>query len=194
MQVDESSPASASNTPSETHDGAYDDDDDDDAVFELRFTPSVALVATVRRFVSEFYSQMLGDQDLSGRLAMATHEMLENTVHYSSDGRGSLEIFMKRRPQRVDVCIKTRNRAEPQALARAKEALDGVVDAEDPNAHYLTLCRRAAKRSDGGSGLGLGRIRAEADLGVSYSIGGEQLTIRVEGSFDVENPTTATLA
>ncbi|AKU99877.1 hypothetical protein AKJ09_06541 [Labilithrix luteola] len=168
--------------------------DDDDAVFELRFTPSVALVATVRRFVSDFYAQMLGDDDLSGRLAMATHEMLENTVHYSSDGKGSLEIFMKRRPQRVDVCIKTRNRAEAEVLARAKEALDGVVGAEDPNAHYLALCRRAAKRSDGGSGLGLGRIRAEADLGVSYSIGGEQLTIRVEGSFDVGNPPPPTLA
>lgn len=75
-------------------------------------------------------------------------------------------------------------------MERAREALEGVVTASDANAHYLTLVRRAAKRTDGGSGLGLGRIRAEAGLEVSYVIEGDMLTIRVEGNFDLSNDTT----
>ncbi|AKU99308.1 hypothetical protein AKJ09_05972 [Labilithrix luteola] len=157
----------------------------DEGFFELRFSPSVALVATVRRFVTEFYAQVLGNADLSGRLAMATHEMLENTVHYSSDGRGAIAIAMKKQPESVEIRIETTNSVVPDRLARAKEALDGVVGASDPNVHYLSLVRRAAKRTDGGSGLGLGRIRAEADLDVSYRVEGDQLTIRVEGKFDL---------
>jgi hypothetical protein len=36
--------------------------------------------------------------------------------------------------------------------------------------------KRAATRTEG-SGLGLGRIRAEADMAIEYAIDGEELTI-----------------
>jgi hypothetical protein len=62
--------------------------------------------------------------------------------------------------------------------------LDDVVSAPDPAAHYLTLVRRAAKRRDGGSGLGLGRIRAEADLALKYEIEGDTLILTAYGIFE----------
>ena len=55
--------------------------------------------------------------------------------------------------------------------------------AEDPEALYNQLVRRAAKRRDGGSGLGLGRIRAEADLALSYAIEGDTVVVTAEGRF-----------
>lgn len=162
---------------------------DDEALFELRFAPSVALVSIVRRFVSDFYDELLGDADASHKLAMATHEMLENAVHYSSDGRSELVVSLHRKAREYIVTIETKNRATGERLVKVRHALDEVVNAEDPTALYNQLMRRAAKRTDGGSGLGLGRIRAEGDLALSYSIDGDLLVVKAEGRFN-SRPTT----
>ncbi len=79
--------------------------------------------------------------------------------------------------------ITTKNRATGDRLVKVRHALDEVVNAEDPAALYNQLMRRAAKRTDGGSGLGLGRIRAEGDLSLSYSIEGDTLVITAQGRF-----------
>jgi hypothetical protein len=156
---------------------------DPDALFELRFSPSMALIATVRRFVTEFYAQVLADDDVSHRLAMATHELLENAARYGVDGRSALDILLRRSADSVKVVIQTKNRVYPDDLARATAALDGVIDASDPEAHYQALFRRAATRTDGGSGLGLGRIRVEADLALSYDVADDVLRILATGTF-----------
>ena len=158
-------------------------DENDEALFELRFQPTVALVSTVRRFVSEFYSELLLDADMSHKLAMATHEMLENAVHYSIDRRSELHISYSRNDSVDIVCIKTKNRATEERLAKVRSALDEVVNAPDVAELYNQLVRRAAKRRDGGSGLGLGRIRAEADLTLSYAIEGDTIVVTAEGRF-----------
>ena len=55
--------------------------------FHLVFRPNIKLVSTVRRFTGEFYRRVLVDQDLASRLALATHEMLENAVTYRTTTR-----------------------------------------------------------------------------------------------------------
>ena len=155
----------------------------DNAFFELRFSPRPAMIATVREFVSDFYAQVLEDEDSSTRLAMATYEMLENCVRHGVDGRSMIHIVARRTDDRIVIAIETKNRATHEQLTRARAALDGVVRAEDPNAYYLTLLNRAAVRTDGGSGLGLGRIRAEGDLSVSYEIEDDMLRVLATGEF-----------
>ena len=157
--------------------------DSDEALFELRFQPTVALVSTVRRFVTDFYREQFHDADVSHKLAMATHEMLENTVHYSIDRRSELVISLHRVSGQYVVTIQTKNRATEERLDKVRHALEEVVGAEDPEALYNQLVRRAAKRRDGGSGLGLGRIRAEADLALSYAIEGDTVVVTAEGRF-----------
>lgn len=157
--------------------------DSDEALFELRFQPTVALVSTVRRFVSDFYRELLCDEDVSHKLAMATHEMLENAVHYSVDRRSSLVITLHHVGVQFLISIQTKNRASHERLVKVRQALDEVVGAEDPSALYNQLVRRAAKRRDGGSGLGLGRIRAEADLALSYAVEGDTIVVTAEGRF-----------
>ena len=153
------------------------------AIFELRFEPTVALVSTVRRFVTDFYGEQFEGDEVSHKLAMATHEMLENTVHYSLDGRSELTIALRRSSEQFAVTIQTKNRATAERLDKVRSHLDEVVCADDPEALYIELVRRAAKRRDGGSGLGLGRIRAEADLALSYAIEGDTIIVTAQGSF-----------
>jgi hypothetical protein len=155
---------------------------EDQSLFELRFRPTVALVSTVRRFVSEFYRELC-DADISHKLAMATHEMLENAVHYSTDQCAELTISAVKHDREIVVTIRTKNRATTERLAKVRVALDEVVGAEDATTMYNRLVRRAAKRTDGGSGLGLGRIRAEADLALSYAIDGDTVAVTAEGHF-----------
>jgi hypothetical protein len=156
-----------------------------ESFFELRFSPDVSLVASVRRFVTEFYVRLLGDADVAHRVAMATHELLENTVSYSYDQRSEFRITVRRHGKSAKVALETKNRATPEQLALVRRALDEVVGAPDPAALYTDLMRRAAKRRDGGSGLGLGRIRAEADLTIDYEISGDLLTLTAHGTYEL---------
>jgi hypothetical protein len=156
-----------------------------EAFFELRFSPDVSLVASVRRFVGDFYVRLLGDADVAHRVAMATHELLENAVSYSYDQRSEFRISVRRNATSANVSLETKNRATPDRMALVRRALDEVVGAADPAALYLDQMRRAAKRKDGGSGLGLGRIRAEADLTLEYVIEGDILTLTARGTYEL---------
>jgi hypothetical protein len=141
--------------------------------FHLVFRPNIKLVSTVRRFTNEFYRRVLVDQSLAERLALATHELLENAVAYSSDGETSMRI-------EVDgdvLVIRTWNRTSAERLASVKKLIDGIVAAPDPEQYYQHLLATAAKRTEG-SGLGLARVRSEAEMGLEYEVQDDQLCIR----------------
>ncbi len=153
----------------------------EDTEFDLRFSPDVRLVSTVRTFLTELCAHVLESEEATSKIAVTTHELLENAVHYSADGRAELVVRLKTTPTSTTVAIETQNRATPERIALARHALDEVLAADDPTLFYLALMRRAARRTHVGSGLGLGRIRAESDLAVSYIIEDDHVTIRARG-------------
>jgi hypothetical protein len=154
----------------------------EDARFELEFAPNVALVPTVRRFVTKFYGKVMNNADVTDRLAVAAHELLENAVRYSADAQTGIGIQVGRDGADLDVTIRTKNRASAAQLEFARRALDEVVSAPDASAVYAAQVRRAATRTDG-SGLGLGRVCAETGLKLSYEIRGDSVTIVARGRF-----------
>ena len=115
---------------------------DRDAYFELNFRPNVALVSVVRRFVSEFYQKFLSDPDGTSRVALATHELLENAVKYSKDGETTIRIAVERDTMPRRVRIRLSNRAEPANIAAIREIVDGVAKAPDAFAFYQALIVR----------------------------------------------------
>lgn len=141
------------------------------AYVELNFRPNVQLVSVVRRFVSEFYQRTLGDPDGSSRVALATHELLENAVKYSKDGETTIRIEVNTSLPRT-VTIMLRNRAEESHIAAIREIVDGVAAASDAFAYYQQLLLAKAKRREG-SGLGLARICAEGEMKITLTLHGE---------------------
>ena len=138
---------------------------------ELNFRPNVQLVSVVRRFVSEFYQRFLSDADGTSRVALATHELLENAVKYSKDGETTIRIEMTSdTPKQVKIVL--RNRADEKNIAAMREIIDGVANADDAFGFYQKLIVAKAKRKDG-SGLGLARICAEGEMTIKYSLEGD---------------------
>src|SRR5690349_6476892 len=67
----------------------------DTYLFELRFTPNIRLVPIVRRFVSDFYREVFEDEEAISRMALVTHELMENAVQHSSGGEAHLLVEMR---------------------------------------------------------------------------------------------------
>jgi hypothetical protein len=147
-----------------------------EASFELVFKPSLTLVSVVRRFVQNFYEQTVG-LDAGSQLALATHELLENAVKYSSDGETSLSIDVVRVEQRREVTIRTVNRARHQEIEVVEELLRELQRTDDAFQFYQQLMTKSARRSDV-SRLGLARIVAEADMTLEHQRDGDRLTIQ----------------
>lgn len=154
----------------------------EDAYCELSFSPNVSLIATVRRFVGEFYARVLEDPEVTSRLVVATHELLENAVRYSADGQSSIRIGVQRRDRHVEIGIETRNRTTPDRYVTVRGLLDEMNGAKDRGAFYQALLRRSARRETG-SGLGLGRIYAESEMDLSVCLTGDVLHLRARASF-----------
>jgi anti-sigma regulatory factor (Ser/Thr protein kinase) len=149
--------------------------------FELRFGPRIESVSVVRRFVSDFYKPVLLDEDLASRMALATHELLENAVKYAAAGEAEIRIAIETQPDGPSVVIRTMNRATPENLRTAADAFDEMNRTSDPYEYYQQVMRRSARRTEG-SGLGLARVRAEAEMSLSCDISDEKLTITARGA------------
>ena len=145
--------------------------------FHVSFRPNVKLVSTVRRFTAEFYERVLVDQEVSEKVALATHELLENAVAYALDGETGVRIEV------VEdlLTIKTWNRTSPERLEAVKAAVDQMNQESDPDKYYQGMLEKTAYRTDG-SGLGLARIRAEADMTVKCVIESDRVCIEASTS------------
>jgi len=146
------------------------------ACFELRFKPNIQMVTVVRQFVSAFYAHLLDSSDTTDRIALATHELLENAVKYSTDGETAIRIEVRDEDDPPNVTIRTWNRTGPAGRAAAVAALEASRDATDALAFYLERMAEAARRTTG-SGLGLARIRAEAEMEIGYELVDDELCV-----------------
>ncbi len=149
------------------------------AYFEMSISPSMSFVSVVRRFVASFYECILSDIDLASRVALATHELLENAVKYSIDGETTIRMEITTTTTPPTVRIRTRNRADAVRAAILCRNIDEMNALADPIEFFQRLMKRGARSGTPG-GLGLGRIAAEAEMTVSYTLVGELVEVRAE--------------
>jgi hypothetical protein len=131
---------------------------------QVSFRPNAKLVSTVRRFTEQFYEHMLDDADMTDKVALATHELLENAVAYASDGETGVRVELLD----DELVVRTWNKIAPDRL-EALAKLFAEMNSIEPEEYYRTMLKKTAYRTDG-SGLGLARVRAEAEMAVTYEL------------------------
>ncbi len=162
-------------------------DGQEPAHFSTTFGNRPRMARLVRRFVSDFHDEIvLGPRsprptsEQASQLSMAAHELVENAVRHGPEGEARFSITIE--PDAEDpancytVRMKTRNRADPRDHTVVQQLLADLEQAEDPLTVYLGLMEETVKRSEG-SGLGLARIRVEAQMEVTCVIDGDELEI-----------------
>lgn len=143
--------------------------------------PGERMVTAVSSLVSEFCKTLLWDRDIADRFHMAAQELAENLVKYSSGSEVSLTAELIAGEDNTVLQLAARNHSTKEQLDAVELRLRELTTTDDPVELYDRLIRETAPLEDG-SGLGLARIRAEAELDVDYSIVGTELTISVRAS------------
>ncbi|HKE18275.1 MAG TPA: hypothetical protein VKB80_25530 [Kofleriaceae bacterium] len=174
--------------------------DEDRAYVELQFCPSPELIPIVRRFVSAFCERLLSQADAASRLALVTHELLENTVKFSIDNVSSIHLGVAREDGATEVSIRTRNRCSAEDRDSALAVVRDIENSGDAFVYYQQVMRSNARRRDG-SGLGLARICAEAEMSLDCRVEGDELILVAHATLpdepdapmvpDIDDPTFA---
>jgi hypothetical protein len=144
--------------------------------FELTFRPDVELITTVRRFVEVLCMRVAADKALAARVAIATHELLENALKFSVDGTATVGVHVDPGGGKPIVRVRTRNRASAGHRDTLVTYLDEMEAATDPGDYYHERMIRSSRRP-GVSQLGLARVRCEAEMVLSYVVDGDVVTI-----------------
>jgi hypothetical protein len=144
--------------------------------FRLTIRPTTTLITSTRRFAGDVLGSVLRDPDSTSRIALTIHELLENTLKYSTDGQALLHVTVggdEGGRRRVEVTA--RNRATPEQARDLGRRINALAAAEDPMALYADLMRQSVHRS--GSGLGLARIRVEGEMQLSCALEGDAVIV-----------------
>lgn len=153
-------------------------DSDGSSYFELRFAPTPRVINTVRRFVQEFFENVLGGGDDCARVALATHELLENSVRHAPSGDISLRVTVYALAQSSLVTILTRNVAAPDQVMKVREILAQLSGSRAAET-YANMMNESSMTPIG-SGLGLARTRVEAEMDLLCDEEGGQLHVRAQ--------------
>ena len=142
----------------------------------MDFYPAPPQIPLLRRFVIDFYTKLAIDAELVSRLALTTHEMLENAMKYSLDGMARLEIDVEH-DGTPSFTVRTINKSTASNIEHLTRQFAEMSDYTDSWQFYRLTMERTAWRLDG-SGLGLARLWAEADMTLSLRLDGEIVEIR----------------
>jgi two-component sensor histidine kinase len=146
---------------------------------DLACAPGLDQVPSIREFIESYYQIVLRDPDLISRIAIAAHELLENAAKYSSRGGSRLRIEIKGGAAPGKVSVSVSNVADPARLEELKGTISALGKTDDAAELYQAYIERAARR-DEGSGLGLARIRAEAEMSLVLELEGNQVCVKAE--------------
>ena len=147
--------------------------------------PPASLASQTREFLSNLYGELL-DLDEVDCIAMTAHELLENVAEYSAEGASRIDVLLEDDNGRTQVRVRTCNSAPPDRLDELQRLVDRIRSTPDPLAVYDELIAGSPFRQ--GSGLGLARIRAEADMQLECTVHGCIVTIVAQRLVSIRRP------
>jgi hypothetical protein len=152
---------------------------------DLSFNPRLESVTAVRRFLEVHLGKLMRDAQLTSRMAVTVHELLENAAKYSTGGGSRLHVEVDPTVPRT-LSISVANNADPRHLPELRATIDELSSAGDPFDVYQRFLLRAATR-DEGSGLGLARICVEAQMDVTLETSDQGICVKAVATLPAES-------
>lgn len=148
---------------------------------EMIFGPRWTYIATVRTFLQNFLSITLTDNKWADVISMAASELLENAVKYASEEGTKISVEHNKDENKLYLIVE--NFSSPENYKVLSGEIE-KINKGDPQEVYLQKMQEAALRTDGGSQLGLARIRYESNASIGITV--EDDLVRVTVIFDLK--------
>lgn len=133
-------------------------------------------ITPVRRVVAEIAKSIGLADDMASRLALAAHELMENALKYSVDPDRSVRLRLSiEAGQKAQVTVS--NASNRACYEQTQQRVRQINRTDNPAELYQAMIAKSLKRKRG-SGLGLARIRAEADMQLHCVLRGDMLSVR----------------
>ena len=142
---------------------------------ELRMIFGIGMASVVRRFVETVAERLGVSDDASVGIALATHELCENVAKYGVGCRGTVCLDVRRDADGARIVLSVTSEAHPNDIDGLKQRFREMEKAPDPMTYYVALMGKEAPKGE--SGLGLARIRAEADMTLGLAVDAGLVTV-----------------
>jgi anti-sigma regulatory factor (Ser/Thr protein kinase) len=143
----------------------------------LRMKPPWVFVDEIRRFVESFCACACPGQSREAQVALAVHELMQNAIPHA--GGESVDLTLQVDPVADRIEIAVSNPATEEQFQDFKGRLDRINQEPDPLQSYLRAMAEAPMNQRGG--LGLARVRFEAQLELSITREGNRITVLAWG-------------
>lgn len=146
----------------------------------IRMKPPWVFVDEIRRFVESFCLCACPGQCREGQVALAVHEMMQNAIPQSGGEDVDLTLQVDPGANRIEVAVS--NPCSQEQFLELRERVDRLNSEPDALRSYLRAMAEAPASTRGG--LGLARIRFEAQLELSVIREGRRVTVLARGPLD----------
>jgi anti-sigma regulatory factor (Ser/Thr protein kinase) len=128
----------------------------------IRMNPPWMFIDEIRRFVESFCACASLGPDREAQVALAVHELMQNAVPFARGGEVELDLEVDPRADRV--LIRVVNTCPDEEFRTLCARIDAMYREPDALAHYLVTMKAQPATARGG--LGLARVRFEAQLDI----------------------------
>jgi anti-sigma regulatory factor (Ser/Thr protein kinase) len=146
----------------------------------LRMKPPWVFVDEIRRFVESFCSCACPGESREAQLALAVHELMQNAIPHAGGEDVDLTLQVDPGADRVEIAV-----SNPCPDAQYEELKGRVAHMyQEPDALRAYLKAMAEAPVEVRGGLGLARVRFEAQLDVAVTREGRRVTVLAWGKLN----------
>jgi len=146
----------------------------------LRMRPPWVFVDEIRRFVESFCACASPGRSREAQVALAVHELMQNAIPQAGGAEVDLSLQVDPDGNRIEVSVS--NPCSEEAYTELLARLDQLNAEPDALRGYLKAMQETPTVHRGG--LGLARVRFEAQLDLSVTRVGQRVTILAHGPLD----------
>jgi anti-sigma regulatory factor (Ser/Thr protein kinase) len=143
----------------------------------IRMSPPWVFIDEIRRFTESFCACACPGADREAQVALAVHELMQNAVPRAQGEEVELVLEVSR--DQDEIGVRVSNRCSDAEYEELRERVDRMNEEPDALAHYVRVMRDHPSHTRGG--LGLARVRFEAQLDISVRREAGRVTVEASG-------------